>query len=71
MRSRIENMDPGLWTRDDLQFPRLLAEIAATQKLDLEALGEAMDLEEDAIDELFERAQQAWQATKNDEIGFR
>lgn len=66
MTSRFENTDNGLWARNDLQFPRLLAEIAATQALDLEALSEAMDLEEDAIDELLERAQTKWAKDKAD-----
>ena len=64
MTSRFENTDTALWARNDLQFPRLLAEIAATQELDIAALSEAMDLEEDAIDELLERAQTAWAKDK-------
>jgi len=66
MTSRLENTDNDLWARNDLQFPRLLAEIAATQTLDVEALSEAMDLEEDAIDELLERAQTEWAKAKVD-----
>ena len=45
------------WKDNSIQFPRLLAEINATQdSLDMEALCESMDLEQEQIDELFERA---------------
>ena len=48
-----------LWTLDYVQFPRLLAEIAATQDtIDMVTLCESMDLEECEINELFDRAQQ-------------
>jgi hypothetical protein len=55
-------LDP--WKDDSIQFPRLLAEIAATVELrgaDYAALGESMDLTPEQIDELFDRAQQRWQ----------
>ena len=53
------------WEDDSVQFPRLLAEIMATQdNLDLEALCESMDLEPDDIWEIFNRAQNAWEKTK-------
>jgi hypothetical protein len=71
MTSRVENADAGIWERDDVQFPRLLAEIAATQELNVDVLSEAMDLDEDAIDELLERAQQSWASAKNTLIGSR
>lgn len=52
-----------LWSRNDIQFPRLLSEIVATQdKLDMPALAESMDLDVSEVGELFERAQTAWQA---------
>lgn len=69
MRPRAENADTCLWARNELQFPRLLAEIAATQALDLVALSESMDLEEDAIDELIERAQTEWATAKAELLG--
>jgi hypothetical protein len=54
-----------LWERDDVQFPRLLSEIIATQDdLDFEALADAMDLTRDDVVELFERAHMAWEAAK-------
>ena len=50
-----------LWLRDDIQFPRLLSEIVATQdKLDIPCLAESMDLTIDEVGELFDRAQGAW-----------
>lgn len=53
------------WERDDLQFPRLLAEIMATcDQLDIEALARSMDLSVERVEELFERAQVAWERIK-------
>lgn len=60
-----ERDSKSLWERDDIQFPRLLAEIAATQgDLDILALVHSMDLTPQDIDELFDRAQQAWERHK-------
>ncbi|MYM92481.1 hypothetical protein [Duganella vulcania] len=53
------------WERDDVQFPRLLAEIMATQdKLDMAALAESMDLTIEEVTSLFDRAHQAWEQVK-------
>lgn len=53
------------WHDNSIQFPRLLAEILATQdKLDLASLAESMDLSTDEINELFDRAVAVWEATK-------
>jgi hypothetical protein len=53
------------WADDWIQFPRLLAEICATQDaLDDSALCESMDLTENEVAELFDRAQAAWEAIK-------
>lgn len=53
------------WENDEIQFPRLLAEIVATQdSLDIDALCESMDLEPDEVDELFNRAQKRWDEIK-------
>ena len=53
------------WECDEVQFPRLLAEIMATQdNLDFSALTESMDLPVEMIDELFDRAQEAWEMIK-------
>lgn len=37
-------MEHPLWLDNGVQFPRLLAEIAATQNLEMKALAESMDL---------------------------
>lgn len=53
-----------VWLRDDIQFPRLICEIVATQELDFDALSESMDLTKGEIDTLFDRANNAWEAAK-------
>ena len=51
----------SLWDVNIIQFPRLLAEIMATQdNLDIKALAEAMDLDEDDVCTLLDRAQRDW-----------
>lgn len=66
--ARIEG-DPAqkpLWEDDRIQFARLLDEIQATHsEIDFAALEESMDLERDDIDEIFERAQTVFQASKD------
>lgn len=53
------------WEDNAIQFPRLLAEIMATQdNLDADALCEAMDITREELDELFDRAQAAWETIK-------
>jgi hypothetical protein len=53
------------WDRNELQFPRLLAEINATQdKLDMPALAAEMDLTVEQVNELFDRAEAEWQRIK-------
>jgi hypothetical protein len=53
------------WESNAIQFPRLLAEIMATQEnLDIPALAESMDLTIDEVGELFDRAHEAWEVTK-------
>lgn len=66
---REEPMSQGnpLWDRDDIQFPRLLAEIQANIDLTQEqwyTLCSSMDLETDDLAELFDRAQLAWEKIK-------
>jgi hypothetical protein len=63
-----EQINP-LWERDDIQFPRLLAEIAATIELtgsQWSSLYESMDISSDDLDELFSRAQAAWEKHKQE-----
>ena len=55
------------WNDDNIQFPRLLAEIQATVDIrveDYERICESMDLEADEVDELFDRAQNQWERIK-------
>lgn len=56
-----------LWERDDVQFPRLLAEIDLEAHLtdpQYEWLQTSMDLSRGEINDLFERAGSAWDAQK-------
>lgn len=53
------------WADNSIQFPRLLAEIMATQdQLDMLALAQSMDLSVDEVRELFDRAQEKWEQIK-------
>lgn len=55
------------WDDDSIQFPRLLAEIAATDALTpevFEQLRELMDLDNNEINELLERAHCEWEEIK-------
>lgn len=65
MSYSIDDKNNNIWEDDSIQFPRLLAEIIATQEnLDIEALAKEMDLTPIQVDELFERAQMKWDAIK-------
>lgn len=49
------------WENDHLQFARLLAEIYATQPIKItQGLMDSMDLSAYQINEIFDRAQAAW-----------
>jgi hypothetical protein len=52
------------WADNAIQFPRLLAEIVATQQLDMHLLCESMDLDMDDLNELLDRADDAWERAK-------
>jgi hypothetical protein len=54
------------WNDDAIQFARLLAEINATQELNLEELCDSMSLTEDEVNQLFERAHEAWEKIKEE-----
>ena len=55
------------WNKNSIQFPRLLVEINATQEnLDEGALADAMDITITELDELFDRADRAWENIKRD-----
>lgn len=59
-------MSNANWQNNAIQFPRLLCEIMASQEnLDLAALAESMDLSIDEVNELFDRANTAWESIKN------
>lgn len=57
-----------LWEDDAIQFPRLIAEIAATDALSSEnvwaELCDSMDLTDSELNVLFDRAEAAWEAAK-------
>ena len=57
-------MSNANWNNDAIQFPRLIAEIMATQDLDMVALCDAMDLELPHLNELFDRADAEWERIK-------
>lgn len=48
----------------EYQFPRLLAEVFATQDLNMESLASSMDLTVEEVRGLFVRADEAWEAIK-------
>ena len=57
----------SLWDNDNVQFARLLSEIAGIvniSKKDMKALCESMDLTEDDINELLDRAVNAFEVHK-------
>lgn len=51
-----------LWSRNEIQFPRLLSEIVATQDLNIPAIAESMDLSVPDVNQLLDRAQVAWES---------
>jgi len=59
----------GLWASNKIQFARLLAEINATQTIDFAALMDSMNLSQDNILELFDRAELEWCEIKRDIFG--
>lgn len=60
-------MSDAKWRDNAIQFPRLLAEISATQDtLDMQALADAMDLSVEEVNELFDRADTEWERIKKE-----
>jgi hypothetical protein len=55
------------WQNDDIQFPRLLAEIRAIglKVEQYRQLRQSMDLSVKQIDEILERAELSWQSIKD------
>lgn len=70
-------MSKQTWERDDIQFARLLAELDqfGLNEDQYTALQESMDLERGDINELLERAQNAWDKIKEQqrkgEVGYK
>jgi len=65
----LETQNNPSWDDDSIQFPRLLAEIAATVELTEDQWGElraSMDLDTNDIAELFDRAQSRWEEIKQE-----
>ena len=55
----------SLWQDDKVQFARLICEIVAAQPWeDMTFLMESMDLRQSEVEELFDRAEEVWEAAK-------
>ena len=52
--------------RNDIQFPRIISEILATQNIDIKVLAESMDLDEAELKDLLDRAQMSWESAKKE-----
>lgn len=52
------------WSDDNIQFPRLIAELLATQDIDKQSLASSMDLSLEELQELFDRAESVWSKHK-------
>lgn len=67
-RFKVEDVTES-WNDDTIQFPRLIAELEMagvfTRKT-FKLLCESMDLENENIDELLERAQKTWDKIKSE-----
>lgn len=60
---------PEPWARNDIQFPRLIAEISATQDgLNFGALADSMDLSIEEVQSLFDRADMEWESIKGNSV---
>lgn len=59
-----DNRKDNKWDNDEIQFPRLISEILATQDINYELLGASMNLTADQVKELFTRADQKWEMIK-------
>lgn len=63
LKSRmIAEEDKPVWERNDVQFPRLLAEIykMGLKEYQLNVLSQNMNLHKDEVMYLFDRAERAW-----------
>ncbi len=62
-----QDAETEVWERNDIQFPRLLAEIFAAGALShegLQAVADSMDLSVDQVNELLQRADDEFTAIK-------
>lgn len=60
-------MSKELWERDDIQFPRLLAEIRANVEVsekEWQDICESMDINEVELEQLWNRAGKKWEEIK-------
>lgn len=64
--SLLRSRPDSKWNDDAVQFPRLLAEIAANIDYDPLLLSEAMDISITELASLFDRAQLAWEKAKRE-----
>lgn len=55
------------WNNDNIQFPRLLAELRAIGLTpeQYEFLNESMDVDREQVDEILERSEVVWQEIKD------
>ena len=59
----------GRWGDNNIQFPRLICEIAATQNLVIKDIADSMDLDIEDVVSLFERAHIEWERIKERDLG--
>ena len=62
-----QSSNPSLWQRNDIQYPRLIAEILASGALDDKlrtAICDSMDLQPNNLQDLLTRAQHDWTTIK-------
>jgi hypothetical protein len=67
MAQRPLKKKKDLWSDNEIQFARLLCEIIATQdNFDIKALCDSMDLDEESVNELFDRAHDVFENAKKE-----
>jgi hypothetical protein len=65
-RFQLRSTEP-LWNSDEVQFPRLICEISSNCQIspnDWNSMLDSMDLDDDAITQLFDRADVVWEKVK-------
>lgn len=71
MSDKNDYVDEGLWNDDDIQFPRLIAELESLGVFDgetIKKLSVEMDLYESDVVELIDRAQSKWDYIKRNTL---